>query len=267
MMLFIVATLKVQLEDTRKTAFDSRRSDMKQQLLAVVATMIVAAPAAAQSPRWSVAFNAGGDVSLSGMVHDGGTGRVLNLPTTVQARDYGDIYGTPFTWSADVGFLAVPKGEVRARVFQTRADATRVQVGDVATLPLFALFDPYEGFGMDAGYRQYMTGADSMVRPYAGAALGFLRTETINGTFSVPAANVVLTDVPMYASSTVLTFAFSAGALVPIGRNFGIQAGVDFRWHGDLTPVDGLAGTGLESINDESSRWSMPLTVGAVFRF
>jgi hypothetical protein len=42
---------------------------------------------------------------------------------------------------------------------------------------------------------------------------------------------------------------------------------VDFRWYGDLTPVDGLAGTGLESINDESRRWSMPLTVGAVFRF
>jgi hypothetical protein len=229
--------------------------------------MAMAAPAAAQSPRWSVAFNVGGDVPLSGNVHAGGTGRVLNLPTTVQARDYGDIYGTPFTWSADVGFLAAPNGEIRARVFRTSADASRVQVGDVATLPLFAEFDPYKALGMDAGYRQYLTGTDSMVRPYAGAHLGFLRTDTINGTFSVPAAGVVLNDVPMYDTSTVVTFAFSAGAMVPIGRSFGIQGGVDFRWHGDLKAVDGLAGTGLESINDESRRWSMPLTVGAVVRF
>lgn len=71
----------------------------------------------------------------------------------------------------------------------------------------------------------------------------------------------------MYDASTVLAFAVSAGALVPIGPNFGIQGGVDFRWHGDLNPVDGLAGTGLERINDKSRRWSMPLTVGAVVRF
>jgi hypothetical protein len=52
-----------------------------------------------------------------------------------------------------------------------------------------------------------------------------------------------------------------------MGSTFGIQAGVDFRWHGDLEPIDGLAGTGLEAINDETRRWSMPITVGAVIRF
>lgn len=236
-------------------------------LLAVAAALAIAVPAAAQSPRWSVAFNVGADVPLSGNVHDGGTGRVLNLPTTVQARDYKDIYGTPFTWSADFGFLATPSSEIRARVFRTRAEAARIQVGDVASLPLFAEFDPYAALGMDVGYRQYLTSSTSSVRPFAGASLGFLRTDTINSTFSVPAANVVLRDVAMYDSSTVLAFAVSAGALVPIGQNFGIQGGVDVRWHGDLTAVDGLAGTGLERINDESRRWSMPLTIGAVVRF
>ena len=33
---------------------------------------------------------------------------------------------------------------------------------------------------------------------------------------------------------------------------------------GDL---DGLAGTGLEGINDESRRWSMPITGGITVRF
>lgn len=86
-------------------------------------------------------------------------------------------------------------------------------------------------------------------------------------TFSVPAGNVVLRGVAMYDSSTVLAFAVSAGALIPIGAHVGIQGGADVQWHGDLNPVDGLAGTGLERLNDESRRWSMPLTIGALVRF
>jgi hypothetical protein len=240
---------------------------MRQQILAFVGFVVLAAPAAAQTPRWSVAFNLGGDLPLSGNVHDGGSGRVLTLPTTVQSRDYSDVYGSLFTWSADVGFLVGPASEVRARVFRTAGDATRLQVGDVATLPLFAQFDPYAAVGMDAGFRQYLTGSESRVRPYAGASFGFLRADTINGTFSVPAASVVLSDVPMYESSTVPTFAISAGAMVPLGRHLGVQGGIDLRWHGDLSAVDGLAGTGLEAINDESRRWSMPVTAGVVVRF
>jgi len=44
-------------------------------------------------------------------------------------------------------------------------------------------------------------------------------------------------------------------------------SGVGFKWQGDATDLDGLAGTGLESINDESLRWSMPITGGITVRF
>ncbi|MBM3770816.1 MAG: hypothetical protein FJW27_05915 [Acidimicrobiia bacterium] len=94
---------------------------MKSVLIAAAALLTMTVPAAAQSARWSVAFNVGADVPLSGNVHDGGTGRVLNLPTTVQPRDYRDIYGTPFSWSADFGYAATPTSEIRARVYRTRA--------------------------------------------------------------------------------------------------------------------------------------------------
>jgi len=240
---------------------------MTKQSLMIVVFMTLALPAYAQAPRWSVAFNLGADVAVTGDVHGGGTGTVLTLPTTVEARSYDEIYGKPFTWSADLGFMATSSGEVRARAFRTRAEADRVQVGDVATLPLFAQFDPYTALGMDVGYRQYLSPAASPVRPFAGASVGFVHLDEINATFSVPAASVVLPDVPMYSSSTVPAFALSAGVMIPVGGNVGIQGGVDFRWHGDLDPVDGLAGTGLERINDESRRWSIPVTVGAVVRF
>ena len=228
----------------------------------------VAVPAAAQvqtTPRFSVSFDAGADVALSGDVHGGGTGTVLGLPTTVQARSYGDIYGAPFTWAASFGYRFAENTEFRTRVFQTMGTAENVQVGDVATLPLFAQFDDYKALGVDFGVRQYY--GSGGVQPFAGASIGFVSVDEINGTFTVPAASVVLSDVPMYGQSTVLTFAFSGGVFIPLGKNFGIQGGVDFRWIDNLDPVDGLAGTGLESINDKSRRWSMPVTVGAVIRF
>jgi hypothetical protein len=43
--------------------------------------------------------------------------------------------------------------------------------------------------------------------------------------------------------------------------------GVEFKWQGDANDLDGLAGTGLESINDENRRWSMPITGGITVRF
>lgn len=240
---------------------------MKLTVVTMLMTMAVAmaAPAAAQTtPRFSVSFDAGVDVALSGDVHGGGTGTVLGLPTTVGARTYGDIYGTPFTWGAGFGYRFGSNAEFRTRVFRTAGTAERVQVGDVATLPLFAQFDDFTALGLEFGLRQYF---GAKVQPFAGASMGFVSVDKISGTFTVPAASVVLPGVAMYDKSNALTLALSGGVFIPVGANFGIQGGVDFRWIGNLKPVDGLAGTGLEPINDKSRRWSMPATVGAVIRF
>jgi opacity protein-like surface antigen len=233
---------------------------------AIALAMATAAPAAAQSqaPRFSLTFDLGADLNLAGNVHDGGTGTVLGLATSVGERSYGDVYGTPFTWNLTFGVRARPNTEIRARYFRTTADASELQVGTVANFALNAQFDDYAVNGMDLGVRQYY---GTRVQPYVGASVGFARVKAISGTFSVPAASVVLPNVAMYDDSTVLTFAIQGGVLIPVSRNVGLQAGFDARWLGDLNPIDGLAGTGLEPINDQSRRWSMPVTFGAVIRF
>ena len=229
------------------------------------ATVSAQAPST-PAPRVSVSFDVGADIAVTGDVHGAGTGTVLNLPTTVEARSYGDIYGSPIDWALGVGLLTGPSGELRVRVSRTTGSADRVQVGDVATLPLFAQFDDYTATGVDVGYRQYYGGETGM-RPFAGASVGFLRVDAIEAEFTVPAASVTLSNVPMYDASTVATFSLSGGVQYLVTPNVGLQGGVDFRWHGNLSPVDGLAGTGLEPINDTSRRWSLPVTVGAVVRF
>jgi opacity protein-like surface antigen len=147
----------------------------------------------------------------------------------------------------------------------TSNPAESLQVGTVAGLPLLALFEDYQAFGMDFGYRQYL-GA-RRARPFLGAGVGFVRLQTVTSEFSVPAAGVVLSDVDFFESSVVPAFGVGGGLQVDLSDRVAVQGGLDFRWHGDAKDRDGLAGTGLEPINDESRRWSMPITAGVTVRF
>jgi hypothetical protein len=234
-------------------------------LIAALLVAVSAAEARAQSNPWSVSVDLGTQVALSGGVHAGGSGTVLGLPTQVQAGSYADIYGNGFYWAAGLGYHVGETGEIRVQGSYIENPAERLQVGTVAGLPLFALFDDYNAFAMDFGYRQYL--GTAMARPYVGASGGFVRVDSIQSEFSVPAAGVVLPNVNMYDSSVVPSFAAGGGVQINLSERFAVQGGVEFKWQGDAADLDGLAGTGLESINDESRRWSMPITGGITVRF
>lgn len=227
---------------------------------------LAATPAQAQTSRpWSVSFDLGAQMAVTGDSHNAGTGTVLKLPTSVSAKSYGDVFGHGFYWAAGVGYAVTPKGEIRVSGSYTKNPSTSLQVGTVANLPLLAKFDDYKAFGMDFGYRQHlMTG---MIAPYVGATVGFARIDAINSTLTVPAANVTLPNVGFYASSTVPTFAGEAGAQVHLSDAVSLQAGVQLRWQNNLKQNEGLAGTGLETLNNESRRWTAPVTAGLTVRF
>lgn len=229
------------------------------------ATVLSGSSAEAQSGPWSFSFDAGAQAALNGDVHGGGLGTVLGLPTVVESRSFGDVYGAGFFWNAGLGYRVGERGEFRLNGHYTNNPAERLQVGAVAGLPLLALFDDYRAFGFDIGYRQYF--GDAAARPYVGAGVGFVRLGEVRSEFSVPAAGVILSDVDFLESSTVPAFNFGGGVQIRLSDALAFQGGIDFRWHGDASDIDGLAGTGLESINDESRRWSMPITAGLTLRF
>jgi hypothetical protein len=244
---------------------DSMKKIMSFGLPMVALVALSAVDVRAQSNPWSVSFDAGGHIALSGDVHGSGSGTVLNLPTQVQARSYKEVYGNGFYWAAGLGYRVGMRGEIRVQGSYTANPADRLQVGTVAGLPLFALFDDYQAFGMDFGYRQYVGGAKA--RPFAGVSGGFVRVNKIQSEFSVPAAAVVLPNVNMYDTSIVPSFGVGGGVQIALSERFAVQGGVEFKWQGDADDLDGLAGTGLESINDKSRRWSMPITGGVTLRF
>ena len=233
------------------------------------ALTVAAAPAFAQTSEkpWSVSFDIGTERALSGDLHGGSNGTVLGLPTQVASRTYDDIYGMGFQWTAGLGYAVTQSGELRARFSWAKGTADRLKVGTVANFDLLGLFDDDKSMGLDVGYRQYLGGADRRLRPYLGVFGGVTMVDAIKAEFTVPAAGVTLSGVDMYEESTVPVFGASAGLQAKLSDAVFLQVGADLRWRGDLSPKDGLAGTGLERINDESRRWSLPISAGLTIRF
>jgi len=234
-------------------------------LAGVMVTVFGAAAADAQPRPWSVSFDVGALQPLSGDVHGSGSGTVLGLPAEVTPKSYGDIYGTAFNWTAAFGYGVGSRGEVRVEGGYAMQPAENIQVGTVAGLPLFGRFDDYKSFDMNFGYRHYL--GDGSARPFVRGAAGFSRLSTVNAEFSVPAAGVVLPNVPFYAASFVPAFVIGGGVHVALSDRIGLQGSLDVRWRGDQKDEDGLAGTGLEPINDQSRAWSMPISGGVTLRF
>jgi hypothetical protein len=216
--------------------------------------------------KWSLAVYGGVDAEISGDVHDAGTGTVLGLPTAVQAKSFGDVYKTTPNLQVSLGYGVWKWGEILGIFTYAKTSAEELQVGDVAGLPLFALFDDYQEFGLELGYRHFFI-VDSVFKPYASVAGGIKFIDAINARLSVPAAAVVLEDVNFYDSSTVIAFGANAGFRFDLNSNLslGVEGGIHYQ--GKPSQLEGLAGTGLENLNDVGDRWTSPVLAHAIIRF
>jgi hypothetical protein len=243
--------------------------NLRKSLLAAAAVAALA-PAASRAEgiegRWSLTFQGGTDVELSGNVHEGGSGTVLGLPTSVEAKSFSDVYDPSFRGQASIGYGIGPKSEIFLRGSYYKTSSSTLQVGTVAGLALNADFADYKEWGAEIGYRYYFR-ADQPLKPYLALAGGLRFVSELPSTFSVPQADVVLSDVPFYDKSTVGVFGADLGFSYELGESvaLGLEAGL--RYQTSPSDLEGLAGTGLEPINDAGSRWSLPLLASVTFRF
>jgi hypothetical protein len=243
---------------------------MKKQLIVSAMAAMLVLPLTARAEdiegKWSVSLEGGTDLELSGDVHGAGTGEVLSLPTSVEARSYKDIYGSSFRGQLSVGYGIAPRVELFGRGSYYKMKSDVVRVGSVAGLALFGEWSDYEEWGVEAGPRFYFS-TETAFKPYLAGVVGLRFLSANPATFSVPAANVVLSDVPFLDKSTVGVFGADLGFSYDVATNvaIGIEAGL--RYQTKPSDLEGLAGTGLENINDTGSRWSLPVLGTVRFRF
>jgi hypothetical protein len=243
---------------------------MKRHFFVLAAAVAFAVPstsrAAGGAGRWSLSVQGGTDIEASGDYHDAAQGTVLGLPTTVEAKGYKDVYGRAFRGNVSLGYGVTPNIEVFGRGGYYGTTAKQLQVGNVAGLPLLADFSKYKEWGAEAGVRYYFSTAP--FKPYVAGVAGVRFLSVAPATFSVPAANVVLTDLPFYDKSTVGVFGADLGASYDLSHNVAIGVEAGLRYQTKPSGIDtGLAGTGLEKINDVASRWSVPILGQITFRF
>lgn len=236
--------------------------------VAIAAASFVPAAVSAEGikGRWSAAFQGGTDLELGGDVHDGGSGTVLGLPTSVEARSYNDVYKPGFRAQFELGYGTGEASEVFARGTYYKLASETLQVGTVAGLALNADFADYKEWGAEVGYRYYFN-VDRPGKFYVAGLAGLRFVSELPSTFSVPAAGVVLSDVPFYESSTVGVFGADLGFTYDVSESVAIGIETGPRYQTGLSDIEGLAGTGLEPINDTGSRWSMPFLATLRLRF
>lgn len=245
-----------------------RKGTMRATVIFAIALLAGPASSWAQGEgvqgRWSLTFAGGTVVPAGGEFHEGGRGTVLGLPASVDAKTTNDVYDPGGAWRAGIGYGVSRNIELFGDFAWERSTAPELSVGNVASLDLRAAFDDYTSYGMDGGMRFHFA-PEARVSPYMSLVAGFRRVEAIAATFSVPAAGVTLADTPFFDDSTVPVFGGDAGVLFGLSSRVSLGVEIGLRYHTDLSDLEGLAGTGLENLNDAGSRWSVPIS--GVLRF
>jgi hypothetical protein len=209
----------------------------------------------------------GWDSAVSGNVVSAGIGVLAGLPAVVQDQSYGDVYGTGVQWRFGAGYLLDERQEVRGQLTIQNVSADALRIGSLGTSDLFATFDDYTSVAIDGGYRYYFPTQNVRLRPYGGAMLGIAVISEIDGNFAAPAAGLTLNATDFYDGTAAFSFGFEGGVLYEVTDRVVVNGGLGFRYVSGLSDVDGLQGTGLENINDDSGRWTLPFMFGVRFKF
>jgi hypothetical protein len=235
--------------------------------LALSASLFTVSTASAQDSRWNAEASVGWDVNLSGDFLSSGIGTLNGVPVVFQSQPFGSVYGTGINWTFGAGYKLDEQNEIRAEFAYQRAGADAVTLGTAGTSTLMATFDDYKASSIQAGYRRYFEPRVEHLRPYASGLFGVSIIKEIDGVFAAPEAGLARYATDLYDGTAALTFGFGGGALYKINDRVDLNGQLQFRYNSGLSKIDALQGTGLDNVNDKSSRWTMPITFGLRVKF
>jgi hypothetical protein len=239
-------------------------------LTAAIAVGSLASPAQAQSTEGSkFVFDVGVgiDPSINGNVNSGAIGRLQGQAAAILPQPYGDVYGTGLTFKFGGGYVLNPESEVRAVFTLQSADANLVRLGDLGPSSLYGQYSDYVSFGLDLGYRRYVPLSNTKFRIYGEGTLGLAFIDEINVLLSAPQSNLVVDETDFYDRTAAFTWGINFGVLFPVASKIDLNAQFGLRHVSGLSEVDQLVGTGLEEINNDSSRLTFPIVIGVRVRF
>lgn len=235
--------------------------------------------------RFSLTLLGGGDIPVSGDVHDGATVDVPDLgplnpalagvdaQLRIGSRTHERIYDMASTYGVGMSWGLSDRMEVFGELREAHASAGSVQVGEAfvpalnVALPVYGRFSSYQAWSAEVGVRYFFMDA-GYARPYVAARLGGTETEDINATFKIPAANILIPNAPFYEKKWALSAGLDVGVNIPLSERASFIAETGVRYVDDLEGDDSAIGPlGLSRINDTGRRVSVPVTLALRWDF
>jgi len=239
---------------------------------ALVAVHVLGAGASAQAQStapttpFSVEFAIGLDNSISGNINSSGIGTINNQAVVITKNSYEDVYGTGMHIRFGGGYMLNENSEARVTFTLQSLDADLTSMGDIGISRLYGQYADYQSFGLDLGMRRYAT-VSPRVKTYAEGTIGIAFVDETDVILVAPQANLSGNATDFYDRTAAFTLSGNAGVLVQTTERIGFFGQLGLRWVSGMSEVDGLAGTGLETINDKSARWTFPFIMGVRARF
>ena len=243
-------------------------------LVAVAPAMAQTAPAqpapaqtqTAPAHRWSVDFGIGWDNSISGNINSSGIGKINGQAVVITKNTYEEVYGTGLHLRFGGGYAIDSITEVRAAFTFQSLDADLTPMGDIGVSRLYGQYDDYQSLGLDVGLRRYVD-IKPGVRVYSEGTAGMAFIDETDVVLVAPTVNLSGKATDFYDRTAAFTLGGNIGVTMDLNDHLGLYSQIGVRYVTGMSAVDGLAGTGLETINDKSARWTLPFLMGIKARF
>jgi hypothetical protein len=147
------------------------------------------------------------------------------------------------------------------------ADADLVRLGDLGPSSLYGEYSDYQSLALDFGYRRYVPTSNKNFQFYGEGTIGIGFIDSINVVLAAPQSNLVAENTDFYDQTAAFTWGINAGVLFRFTEQIDLNAQFGLRHVSGLSEVDDLVGTGLQDINNDSGRLTVPIVVGLRFRF
>ena len=244
---------------------------MRQWIVAagLVTVLGLATPVAAQTDdsSWNVEGSIGWDIGLSGDFLAASIGTIEGQPAVINSQSFGDVFGNGLQFQFSAGYMVDEINEVRGQFSYQGVGADVTPLGTLAGTDLVGTFDDYKAWTIEAAYRHYFAKRREKLRPYGGGTFGVSIISEIDGVFAAPQAGLTRLATDFYDGTAALSLGFNGGVLYALTEQLDLNGQVGLRYNSGLSKIDAFQGTGLEGINDKSSRWTMPISIGLRYNF
>ena len=236
-------------------------------LLGAASTAQAQAKPAATDSKWSAEVGIGWDNGLTGNINSSGVGTLNNQVVVITRNTYNDVYGAGLHLRFGGGYMWKPNLEARVNLAFQSLDADEiVPMGDIGASNLYGQYSDYQALTLDFGLRQYGRLTDK-VKGYVEGLIGVGFVDKTDVTLTAPGIGFTGQATDFYDQSTAMSLGVNAGVLVDTSTRTAMFVQMGLRWVSGMADVDDLAGSGLDGINDKSSRWTIPFVVGLRVRF